>query len=106
MVDVLDDAAWNLDLEFADRPLEKAAVLNTLGATYASLGRYDDAERHISAALEIRTAELGVIHRDTLATRKDLGRLSSLQGDAETSEARLRETFELCASVSWDRMTP
>ncbi len=33
VVDVLDEAAWNLDLEFADRPLDRAAVLHTLGST-------------------------------------------------------------------------
>lgn len=96
VVDVLDDAAGNVDVEFADRPLDRAAVLNTLAVTYLALGRYDDAMKRISSAYEIRLAELGPHHRDTLSSRASLGLVMYDQGDVERAEAHLRETFRVC----------
>ena len=83
VVDVLDEAAWNLDLEFADRPLDRAAVLHTLGSTNLALGRYDDAYDDLTAALELREDGLGSAHEDTLDTRTEAAHALFLKGEIE-----------------------
>lgn len=59
MQEVLDEAARHLDSELGDQPLVQASLHKTIGATYFSLGLYDQAESHLRSAHQQRLALLG-----------------------------------------------
>ena len=63
---VLDDAAARIATEFTDQPTAAAAVHFTLGRTYESLWRPDDALHHLRQAVDLFTASLGREHPDTV----------------------------------------
>ena len=71
--DVLADAARKLGSSFAEQPLIEAQLRYVIGKTYLSLGIYDEAERHLSRAVDIRTRELGDQHADTIGAMNSLG---------------------------------
>jgi predicted Ser/Thr protein kinase/tetratricopeptide (TPR) repeat protein len=58
---MLDAEAQRLDSSSAldDRPLVKAALHDTIGQTYFSLGRWDDALKHSRAAYDLIAQKLG-----------------------------------------------
>lgn len=83
---LLDRAAESVGTDLADRPLVEARLRHTIGRAYQSLGLYDDAERHQTAALHIRERALGVNHPDTLTVLATLSGLRHEQGRFEESE--------------------
>jgi tetratricopeptide (TPR) repeat protein len=66
VADLLDQAARDLDAEFAGAPKTKGELLHTLGQTYHGLGLYDRAADLLTKALAVRQAALGPDHPDTL----------------------------------------
>lgn len=57
VLEILDLAAARLDAEWSVEPAVAAAIQETLGKTYHSLGRIDDAESQLRVALERRRAD-------------------------------------------------
>lgn len=94
VVDVLDNAAERIDVDFADHPLSGAAVHQTLGETYLSLGVWSSAHRHFEAAAAIRRTELGAAHSSTLIAKRQIGIALSKQGRWAEAEAALRENLD------------
>ena len=66
MTPVLSQATGSLDQQFQDEPLVKAELHRVIGQAYRNLGLYQESAPHYQQALEIRTAELGRTHPDTL----------------------------------------
>jgi serine/threonine protein kinase len=62
----VDEADLRLADSFADQPLVEASICNVLGGTNVFLGDHGAAIRHHKRALELRKAELGPEHPDTL----------------------------------------
>src|SRR5262249_13163937 len=54
---------------FPDQPGVEAAIRHTLGSSYSYLGQPASAIRQLRRALELRTAQLGPDHSDTLTTQ-------------------------------------
>ena len=79
VVDVLDDAAADLEMRFDDRPAIKASLHATLGWTYKKLGWPDKGEPHLEEALRLREAN-----------------------DAPSAE--LAQSVHELAAVKWDLM--
>ncbi len=52
--EVLDHAAVRLETELKDQPEVAASIHQTLGKHYNTLGLYDDADRHLRTAVELR----------------------------------------------------
>jgi len=96
VVDILDEAEWNLDQEFADRPLDRAAVLHTLGSTYLAIGKFDVAHRHLTSAYELRRTSLGDEHEDTLDSRTSAGVALFKMGRVDDAEDELRQVLDRC----------
>src|SRR5262249_4812634 len=69
--DVLGDAARKLGSTFAQQPRIEAQLQGVVGRTYFSLGMMDEAEPHLSRALELRTQNLGEQHEDTIAAMNE-----------------------------------
>ena len=65
---VLDRAAEKIESRFHDRPLVEAAVRQTLGSAYETLGELQKAEAHRRRAVELRRLHAGADHPDTLVS--------------------------------------
>ena len=72
---LLARAVLAIDREFADQPLVEAALRQTVGEVYGTLGLFSPALIQLERAHSIRMAELGQIHRDTLSSHAALGLL-------------------------------
>jgi tetratricopeptide (TPR) repeat protein len=72
VVDLLDQAARDLDTEFPGDSKIRGELLHTLGETYMGLGLHDRAVELLKRALSVRQAVLGPEHPDTLKSMYDL----------------------------------
>lgn len=89
--ELLDRASRGVASRLSGRPLVEASVHHTLGAAYAQLGEFDEAERHLTRALEVRRERSGADAPDTLRTELALaGLLGHRQRFAEAEEAIAR----------------
>jgi serine/threonine protein kinase/tetratricopeptide (TPR) repeat protein len=68
VVDLLDQAARELDAEFAGASKIKGELLRALGETYSGLGLLSMAVEQLEKALAVQQAALGPNHPDTLKT--------------------------------------
>src|SRR4051794_30923615 len=95
VVDLLDQAARELDTEFPVASKIKGELLDTLGGTYHGLGLYDRAAELFTRALSVRQAALGPDHPDTLHSMYMLA--VSYMADERLKEAmpRFEEAFKL-----------
>ncbi len=54
LLEALENAAEQIENEFAEQPDIKADLHSTIGKTYLNLGRTEKAEPHLLSALQIR----------------------------------------------------
>jgi eukaryotic-like serine/threonine-protein kinase len=92
--EVLDRSSADLELAFADRPIVEARLRHAIGVSYWQLGRLAEAERHLAAAVDRRTAELGADHVDTLRSQANLGGLRLQQGRLAEAQQILEGALE------------
>ncbi|HET6880059.1 MAG TPA: serine/threonine-protein kinase [Pirellulales bacterium] len=71
--EVLDRAANNIAGRFEKQPLVEAAIRETIGKAYHSLGIHDESADQFSAAFELRRRESGENDPFTLADKEELG---------------------------------
>jgi serine/threonine protein kinase len=90
---ILDAASQSIDRQFADRPLVEASVRRAVGASYTFLGVYEPAERHFKRVFEIRRAELGAAHQETLISKWHIGWVYWWQGRYDEAEPLLIEAL-------------
>jgi eukaryotic-like serine/threonine-protein kinase len=81
----LDRAAQRIEGKFAKQPEVEAAVRDTIGQTYNSLGIYPEARKQLERALTLRRNVLGQDNPETLRTQVNLGRVAL--GDGKFPEA-------------------
>ena len=92
--EVLDGAAMRVATAFPDQPLDEADLRETIGNLYRELGRPDEAETHLSLAVDLRADSLGHEHAETLSATTELALLRRRQGRMDEAEALLRATLE------------
>ena len=80
---------------FADRPRVEASIRSTLGNTYWFLGEAESAIRQHERALELKVAELGSEHPDTLMCMADLANAYLENASYEKAVKLGEETLEL-----------
>ncbi len=97
---VLDEAADEIQTELAEFPDVQAGIHHVIGTVYRSISIYDEAERHLRAAHDLRARHLGARDVETLASLSGLAQVRWNQGhldDAETMYEQLlaarRETL-------------
>ncbi len=73
----LEAAEVKLAERFAGRPLAEAAVCDAIGKTWRNLAKYEQAERHLRRAVELRERLLAPNDPATLSSRNSLGILLS-----------------------------
>jgi tetratricopeptide (TPR) repeat protein len=98
--EILDRAAKTIETRFADQPLTEAGLRQTISSTYRTLGLVDKAEQHAVRALEIREAELGAEHPDTLKARSEYALVQDEQGRFPEAERLYVEILEAHKRVS------
>jgi serine/threonine protein kinase/tetratricopeptide (TPR) repeat protein len=95
VVDLLDQAARDLDTEFPGNSKIKGALLHTLGETYDGLGLYDRAAELLTKALSVRQAALGPDDPETLKSMSGLAATYIQCGRTSEAIPRLEEVFRL-----------
>jgi tetratricopeptide (TPR) repeat protein/predicted Ser/Thr protein kinase len=81
----LDRAVQKIDGAFPDEPEVEASIRQIVGSVFSNLGLYRKGEPQLRKALELREANLGPDHPDTLDAAMNLGGL--LWEDSRLSEA-------------------
>jgi serine/threonine protein kinase len=102
-----------VDEEFADQPLVRARLLQTVARLLRGWGLLAPAARPQSEALVIRRRLLGDDHPDTLDSINAMGSLLHLQGRPEDAESYFREAIDgrstavaaSSATTTWTRWT-
>jgi serine/threonine-protein kinase len=95
VAEALDEASRRAESELRDQPEVLASVRLTIGRAYLAQSRFDAAESHLRAAVEIRRRVLGSQHRDTAEAMGALGDLLTLKGNYKESESFFREAVAI-----------
>jgi serine/threonine protein kinase len=93
--ELLDRAARDIEGQFADQPLTEASIRLTMGGAYRALGRYAQAQQHLERAVQLRTAQLGADHPDTLTSKNNLALLYKAQGQYAKAETLFKQVLEV-----------
>lgn len=72
-----------------------AATLDTAGRNYMSLEQYEESERYLKCALDLKVRELGPESTFVPKTLNNLGDLYYLMGNQEEAECRYRAALKL-----------
>ena len=91
---MLSRAVKTIESDFADRPLVRAALQQTVADTYREVGLYPPAMPLQEAALETHRTELGNDHPDTLISIGNMGVLLEMMGKLEEAMPYFREALE------------
>lgn len=92
---VLDDTSRRLgEGEFRDQPPVEAEIRTTLAQTYRALGRNDDAEPHLRAALEICERHLPTDDPQRAIAVNNLGDVLHAQGRLPEAESLYRTALD------------
>jgi len=97
---VLDQASRTVHDEFAAQPDVLAELALTIGSTYRSLERYDDAEPHIRASMEGRESRLGRDDPASLNSRIEWAHWLVDKGRFDEAEAEMRALTEAAERTS------
>ncbi|MBI3491661.1 MAG: serine/threonine protein kinase [Acidobacteria bacterium] len=98
----LDRAAARITGKFDAQPLVEAAIRQTIGNTYKSLGLYPEAQRQLERALGLQSRVLGAEHLDRLSTMNNLGEVYWNQGDYARAKPLFTGTLEARRRVLGD----
>ncbi len=96
---LLDEAARKVESELTDEPEALAAALDAIGQTYQSLALYDEAERHLRAALDLRSRLFGRMHPEVAASLSHLAQLLTDQNKVGEAEPLIRESLAIHRSL-------
>jgi serine/threonine protein kinase/tetratricopeptide (TPR) repeat protein len=92
--EVLDRAARGIEGKFVDQPLTEAAIRLTIGNVYEALGLDEQAQAHLERSVQLRTAELGADHPDTLTSKYGLVRVYLGQDKYQQAERLGKEVVQ------------
>ncbi|MCB9851710.1 MAG: tetratricopeptide repeat protein [Phycisphaerales bacterium] len=94
--EIVDTAAKFLDEGgLSGKPEVEAAVRDTIGTTYQGLGLFDEAEKHLSRALEIQRNLKDADPDNLIVALNGLATLLQDKGSLEQSEALFREALTI-----------
>jgi eukaryotic-like serine/threonine-protein kinase len=93
--EVLDKGAARIRGDLHEEPEVRAALLETIGTVYDTLGLYGQAVPLLDEALAIRRKLLGPDHLEVAATLNALGNVLLDKGDFRAAEAVYREALAI-----------
>ena len=88
--------------EVSMHPVTQARMLATIGDVYQSLGLVERAQKHKQDAYDIRLAELGAEHEDTLDALDSLTALALFRGEFEKMNAFATESLRIYRELYGD----
>jgi len=95
MREMLDAAATRLAAEFKDQPEVEAALSDTLGWDYMTLGLSEPAEKLLRRSYELRKSTQGEEHPETLESANNLAQFLTEKGDYAESTALLENILAI-----------
>jgi non-specific serine/threonine protein kinase/serine/threonine-protein kinase len=102
----LDRAASKIGDRFARQPLVEASIRETIGSTYLDLGLYEEAQRHLERAVELRRRLQGEDSSDTLSAMRSLATAYVARTKFTEAEALLKTILPLRRKVSGSESAP
>jgi tetratricopeptide (TPR) repeat protein/tRNA A-37 threonylcarbamoyl transferase component Bud32 len=103
---ILLPADETISREFSDRPLIEARLRLTLGAAYERLNELDTALGHYRRALDLRRAQLGTDHPDSIAAIGGVAKMKAFSGELDEAARLNAEGLELSRRVHGERSRP
>jgi tetratricopeptide (TPR) repeat protein len=101
----LDRAGVRIDARFAKQPLLEASIRRTIGRTYRELGLFNDAQRHLEKALEIRRRLRSDSHPELLEILDDVASIYWLQGKYALAQPLAQRTVDIHRRLSGEEHT-
>lgn len=95
VVEAIDVAIRQVDLELGEEREAQAAVRNTIGRTLTSLANYEKAEEQLRLALAMRKELHGDKHEDVIESLNDLGNLLKQMGRYREAEECHRQALNI-----------
>ena len=95
VVEAIDWAVGRIDSLLGEEPEVEADVRNTIGTILSDLGRYPEAEKQLTQALDLRRRLLGERHEDVAETMTGLGILRSRMGQYEQAAELHRQAISI-----------
>lgn len=103
---VLDDASTRIDRDFAAQPLVEASIRLAIGVTYRTLSNHDQAERHITRALDLRRTHLHPSDPETIDALAELAFLREEQARYDESIALYNQVLDARRAAHGPRSEP
>jgi serine/threonine protein kinase len=100
LLDALRQAQGKAHTAFLHQPLVEAAVLQTIGVTFANLAEYPEAESALRRSLDLRAAAAGRKSAEAAESLAAIGTMSILQGKADEAEKAAREALEITRGLN------
>lgn len=91
--EILDKGAEKIDREMQNQPEVQAALMDTMGRVYRSLGLYDSAMPLVEKSLALRQQTLGREHPEVANSLHTLARIKHAKGDYDGAESLYREAL-------------
>jgi tetratricopeptide (TPR) repeat protein/predicted Ser/Thr protein kinase len=95
LLDALRQAQAKAHAAFLHQPLVEAAVLQTIGVTFANLAEYAEAEKALRKALDLRVAAAGRKSAEAAESWAAIGTMYLPQGKVDEGEKAAREALEI-----------
>ena len=90
----LDRAAARIEGKFTAQPLVEASIRQTISSAYIGLGVYQEAQRQVERALDLRLRVLGDQNPQTLESRAALATVLERQGKFSQAESLYVQVLE------------
>ena len=97
--DALDAASRRIEGRFVDLPRAEAGVRSALGAAYIDIGRFEEAIRHLTVEVELRTREEGADAEPTLVAAGKLAYAIERSGNMGDAVARKEDILRRATSA-------
>ena len=97
--ELLDLGAERVGGALAQRPVQKARIVGTIGQVYFSLGQYDQARRLLEQALSLQREHLRASDPSLIATLAALGWVHSLTADYRAARRYAEEAVALAEAA-------
>lgn len=99
MLDVLDNAAANIDARYAADPLTLGILHQAIGSSYRALGNRTSSIEHYRAAIPLLEVQLGQISDAALLARYDLAYALTIAAEFDAARAELDIADQLAGDL-------
>ncbi len=95
VLEMLHRAAQKVEGTFPDQPLVEAALRRTIGNTYRALSKYEEAQKHLSRALELRRSSLPEESVEVAESLNDMGEWFHHTGNKSAAEPLYEQSLAI-----------